>query len=154
MTASALRLSSPRMAMQATNIATSNAKDNQHEVPMLGGHIYLTTAKVIIQNHKEGWFCSTTSGLPLETMDGQMVLVSHIKMRCVQLTHYSRTRKEKSCPISQPISPPSTPLDLTFAPVTWSSTCFNFHQETLSYYSRSCRRVADCTVDHCLTGFI
>ena len=40
--------------MQATNIATSNAKDNQHEMPMLGDHIYLTTAEVMIQSHKEG----------------------------------------------------------------------------------------------------
>lgn len=55
MTASALRVSSPCMAMQATNIATNNAKDNQHEMPMLGDHIYLTTtAEVIIQSHKEG----------------------------------------------------------------------------------------------------
>lgn len=46
----------------------------------------------------------------------------------------------ESCPISQPISPSSTPLDLTFPPVTWSSTCFNFHQETFSYCNRSCRR--------------
>lgn len=94
MTASTLRLSSPRTAMQATNIATSNAKDNQHEVPMLGGHTYLTTAKVIIQNHKEGWFCPTTSGLPLETMDDQMVLVNHIIMRCVQLTYFPNREGE------------------------------------------------------------
>lgn len=40
--------------MQATNIAISNAKDNLHEMPMLGDRIYLTTAEVVIQSHKEG----------------------------------------------------------------------------------------------------
>lgn len=40
--------------MQATNIAISSAKDNRHEMPVLGDHIYLTTAEVIIQSHKEG----------------------------------------------------------------------------------------------------
>lgn len=43
------------MTMQAANMAI--AKDIQHEIPTLGDHTYLsTTAKVIIQSHKEGFW--------------------------------------------------------------------------------------------------
>lgn len=43
-------------ALQATNTATSHAKDGQHEMPGLGDHTYLTTADIIIiiQSHKRG----------------------------------------------------------------------------------------------------